>query len=85
MKSGTSAVAMPKAEHRKPVQLQLNNSGAWKTIVKFDADTETIVGKVMEAAIALQAVDPSAKFRISTRHSLPLVLMHLDKGDWRKV
>ena len=69
----------------KPCQLQLNNTGAWKTIVKFDANHEGTVGKVMVAAIALQEVNPRANFRIVTCHSLPLVLMHLESGDWREL
>lgn len=71
-------------EHKKPVQLQLNNSGAWKTIVKFDAAEEDDSDSVMDAAQTLQIVDESARFRIATRDAQPLVLMYLDKGEWRK-
>lgn len=71
-------------EHRKPVQLQLNNSGAWKTIVKFDAAEDDISDKVVAAAIFLSGIDQTTRFRITTRDTLPEVLMYMDKGEWRK-
>lgn len=68
----------------KPVHLQLNNSGAWKTIVSFDAANDQVVGQVMEAAVELQRIDASARFRIASKDSLIGALMYLDKGEWRK-
>jgi hypothetical protein len=69
--------------HVKPVQLQLNNSGAWKTIVRFDASDEKKSDMAMGSAAALQAVDGSARFRITTRDSLPTTLMFLESGEWK--
>lgn len=71
-------------EHRKPVQLQLNNSGAWKTIVKFDAADDMVSLHVMEAAKMLRSIDGFIKFRIATAEALPSVLMYLDGPEWRK-
>lgn len=71
--------------YKKPVQLQLNNSGAWKTIVKFDAAEDDISDKVVAAAIFLSGIDETARFRIATRDALPEVLIYMDKGEWRKV
>lgn len=71
-------------EHHKPVQLQLNNSGAWKTIVKFDAADDMASDQVMEAAKQLRSIDSAIKFRIATAEALPAVLMYLDGPDWRK-
>lgn len=71
-------------QHAKPVQLQLNNSGAWKTIASFDAADAIATGYIHEAAKMLLMVDPGGKFRIATRDSLPLVLMRLgDDLEWR--
>jgi hypothetical protein len=70
--------------HKKPVQLQLNNSGAWKTIVKFDAADDANSDKVMAAGIFLSGLDHTARFRVATRDPLPHVLMYMEKGEWRK-
>lgn len=69
----------------KPVQLQVNNTGAWKNVCSFDADDHVGGVKVMQAADLLQQVDPSLKFRIATRDSLNEALMHLVKGEWKSV
>ena len=69
--------------HRKPVQLQLNNSGAWKTVVKFDAADQSTSDKVVDAAVALSSIDTSVKFRIATHDALQQVLLYIDKGEWR--
>ena len=68
---------------QKPVQLQVNNSGAWKTVCRFDADDLEACDTVIEAAQNLQAVDAGLKFRIVTRDSLASVLMYFEKGEWR--
>lgn len=71
-------------QHDKPVQLQLNNSGAWKTIASFDAEDAVATGYIHEAAKMLHMVNPGGKFRIATRDSLPVVLMRLgDDLEWR--
>jgi hypothetical protein len=70
-------------QHQKPVQLQLNNSGAWKTVVKFDAADQPTSDKVVEAAVALSAIDMSTRFRVATHDGLQQVLLYIDKGEWR--
>lgn len=72
-----------KQELLKPVQLQVNNSGAWKTVCRFDADDQESGVKVMDAAYSLQQVDASLKFRIATGDGLANSLMHLEKGEWK--
>jgi len=67
----------------KPVQLQVNNTGAWKNVCNFDAANVAAADKVTDAAEALQQIDPSLKFRIATRDGLNEALMHLVKGEWK--
>lgn len=67
----------------KPVQLQVNNTGAWKTVCRFDAADQIAGIKVMDAANNLQQIDSSLKFRIATGDGLAIALMHLDKGEWK--
>lgn len=69
----------------RPVQLQVNNTGAWKNVCHFDAGDQVAGFKVMEAAVLLQQVAPSTKFRIAMSGGLSEALMHLDKGEWKKV
>lgn len=69
--------------HQMPVQLQLNNSGAWKTIVKFDAADRHDSDQIMNAALIIQRVDIRNRFRIVTRQMPPAVLMHLDNLEWK--
>ena len=64
--------------HAKPVQLQVNNTGAWKTIVPFDAADALATGYAQEAATMLKRIDARNQFRIATREGLPVVLMRLD-------
>lgn len=68
----------------KPCQLQANNSGAWKSIVSFDAaDTEKV--KLVETgAECLQQASPRTKFRMIAADGLQTVLMHLENGQWRQ-
>jgi hypothetical protein len=68
---------------QKPCQLQLNNSGAWKTVVHFDAADDTRSDNILQVAIYLSGVDHSARFRIATCDPLPQVLVYVDKGEWR--
>jgi hypothetical protein len=67
---------------QRPVHLQLNNSGAWKNLVSFDADMQADADKAMEAAELLQQVNAKTRFRIVTQGSLPAVLMTLESGKW---
>lgn len=77
---------------KKPARLELNNSGAWKLMGKFDAAEEDATDAIMNAAEALaQALnDPACKrpglvsLRISTDEQHPLVLMSWtqSRGTW---
>ncbi len=67
----------------RPVQLQINNTGAWKTLVCFDAGDALATGYAQEAATMLKRVDTRNQFRIATREGLPVVLMRLeDDLNW---
>ena len=67
----------------KPCRLELNNSGAWKLLGKFDAGREDTTDAIMNAAAELaQALnDPASgrtahtSLRISTDDLLPITLM----------
>lgn len=67
----------------KPVRLELNNSGAWKVLGRFDAANEKASDAILAAAHQLAAAlnDPESgrpgvcTLRISTDDGLQLVLM----------
>lgn len=76
---------------KKPARLELNNSGAWKLIARFDVDQADATDEIMNAAEALaKAVnDPACgrrslvTLRISTDDALPQVLMRWsDERGW---
>lgn len=75
----------------KPVRLELNNSGAWKLLARFDATCEEQADAIMNAAGELaRAINagesgrPSlVTLRISTDDPLPSVLMRWsDAKGW---
>lgn len=66
----------------KPCRLELNNSGAWKLLARFDAAIDERTDAIMNAAGALAEAcnDPDGalplmKLRISTDEAHPQVLM----------
>jgi hypothetical protein len=64
----------------KPVRLELNNTGAWKLLARFDAgnaeQTDRIMAAADKLAFAINAPGLAvASLRISTDESLPHVLM----------
>lgn len=77
---------------KKPARLELNNSGAWKLLGRFDAAEEDATDAIMNAAEQLaQALnDPACKraaqvsLRISTDETHPIVLMSWTqaRGMW---
>lgn len=71
----------PKA---KPCILQVNNSGAWKTVVHFDGANQRDVEAVENGAELLHIVNQASRFRIATDDGLQTALMHLAKGQWSK-
>ena len=78
---------------KKPCRLELNNTGAWKLMAKFDADQDQAAGAILEAARQLaEAInDPSCgrtshtSLRISTDEACPVVLMRLNPKPGERV
>ncbi|HEX7866553.1 MAG TPA: hypothetical protein VF555_16475 [Variovorax sp.] len=70
----------------KPVKLQLNNTGAWKDVVHFDAANDIASETVLDAANTLGGLDAGrVTFRIVTEDALPEVLMSWSKANgWKK-
>lgn len=68
----------------RPVRLEINNSGAWKIIARFDAGNEDMGDKASAAGQLLGEINPNATFRISTDEAMPHVLMRWDaeRGWW---
>lgn len=64
------------AEQQRRVRLELNNSGAWKTITRFDASDDHASGVVQEAAYQLAKLDIKSKWRICTDELHPIVLCY---------
>lgn len=78
---------MSAAETKRPVQLQLNNSGAWKTVVRFDAGDDGWAQQVQHAAQQLWEVDQRTSWRIATDERNPVVLSAMcasTYGLWMK-
>lgn len=65
----------------RPVQLQVNTAGAWKTVVLFDAGDDVAAEKVQQGAQLLHEATGS-NWRIATRDRLPLVLRHMGKNTF---
>ena len=73
----------PPAQPRA-VQLQLNNSGSWKTLAKFDAGSEEAADKARAIGQLLGELNPGVTLRIATDEALPAVLVRWDskRGWW---
>ncbi len=77
--------------HAKPVRLELNNSGAWKVLGRFDAADDEQSSLVLDAAEDLvkalhNSEDPKGcpTLRVSMDDSLQQVLMRWDlERGWR--
>lgn len=67
----------------RPVKLEINNSGAWKTIARFDAGDEAMGDKACTAGQLLGELS-RCTLRIATDEPLPCVLMRWDekRGWW---
>lgn len=68
------------------LQLQINNSGAWKTLMRF---AEARVGEVMDHVSALYANDFTAhaqrpKLRIATGDPVPKALQYFESRPDQK-
>jgi hypothetical protein len=78
---------------QKPCRLELNNSGAWKLLGRFDAAVEDAAGAIMDAAAQLAASlnDPASgrtsvvTLRVSIDEAHPTVLARWNSADegWR--
>lgn len=69
-------------EHTKPVALQINTTGAWRNVIKFDAANDEDSHKVMKHAPAL-AIVGSGTLRIVTDDGLQQGLTFWDiKRGW---
>lgn len=70
----------------RPVQLQINNSGAWKTIARFDASDDESADKARAAGQLLGELGggPRTTLRIATDEAMPCVLVRWDgeRGWW---
>lgn len=66
----------------RPVNLQVNNSGAWKNVISWNAADQQKTIDAQAAAIVLQFVNPRTTFRIVTEGTQD-VLTHLAKGEWK--
>lgn len=64
----------------RPVQLQVNTAGAWKTVVRFDAGNGLAAIQIQEAAQVMYEADPSTYWRIATVERSPDVLRHMGKN-----
>jgi hypothetical protein len=74
------------SDQARPVQLQLNNSGAWKTLVRFDAGNEALAEKAYQAGTLLADINPDLGLRIATAEPLPSVLVRWVAGQgWKAV
>lgn len=76
---------------KKPCRLEVNNSGAWKVIGRFDADDEEHTAMVLDAAETLiktlnngAPVRQCASLRVSKDDGLGDVLVRwtADRGCW---
>jgi len=69
---------------KKPVKLQINNSGAWKDVVFFDADDDDRSLQIMMAAARLYGVvnegleKPQLAMRIVTAEAVPVPLIRCE-------
>lgn len=81
------AVALGAVQAR-PVQLQINNSGAWKTIARFDAGDDDSADKARAAGQLLGELGGGHRttLRIATDEAMPFVLTRWDgERGWREV
>lgn len=65
-----------KSTRPKPVKLQVNDSGSWRNVIRFDAANDQVAAQVMEAAAMLGHACERTTFRIAIDDSLSTVLMH---------
>lgn len=67
---------MTHTQAAQALRLELNNTGAWKVILRFLADDAHATGVVQESTYQLARLDTKAKWRISTDEAQPKVLCY---------
>ena len=66
----------------RPVQLQLNNAGSWKTLARFEAGNASQEDKARAAGQLLGELGGArTTLRIATCEALPIVLLHWTQRD----
>lgn len=70
------------SEAARPVQLQANVAGAWKTVLYFDAGDAAACAAVQQGISLLFEAAPGTSWRIATRERLPLVLRHFGQNTY---
>lgn len=73
---------MPADNTARPVQLQVNLAGAWKTVLHFDAGDAVAAERVQQGALMLHEAIPNASFRIATRDGHQTVLRHMGRSTY---
>lgn len=64
-------------------QLQVNNSGAWKTVLHFDGSNQATTDQVWQAAHMLnEASSNPPNWRIASCGRHPVVLAHMGAGTY---
>ena len=78
-------MATDTAAKARPVQLQLNNSGAWKTVARYDAGNDYHHEIALDAVGSLVSINPNFNWRIVTDDPHPVRLMAWDSqtNAWR--
>ena len=66
----------------RPVQLQANLAGAWKTVLHFDGGDDTATTNVQAGVAQIYEAAPGTSWRITTRDRLPVVLRHLGRNTY---
>lgn len=67
---------------KRPVQLQANVAGAWKTVLIFDAGDDHAATNVQVGVAQLYEAAPGTSWRIATRDRIPVVLRHLGRNTY---
>lgn len=66
----------------RPVQLQANSAGAWKTVLQFDASNDAATAQIQQAVSMLHEAAPSTSWQIATMGRPPMVLRYLGKSSY---
>lgn len=73
---------MSTTTQQRPVQLQVNTAGSWKTVLRFDASDVAAVTQVQLSVSSLHELDTSTNWRIATIDRSPTVLWGLSKSTY---